>query len=261
MVSLPSIRYLAVRFASEVAELIEMYRIDYAGAANLISKRRFTQLPADCATLIYSPIATRPPSGRAFTNAPERYDLYRDFVQIVQTVESVIAMMRSTRLQLPITPGDCTIINDLDQELYQLYLFHEQFSVVGRRYFIQQAWRFTALICISAIPRLHRIDPTELNEEVLQKLRVLLDNTVEWSDIINVFTFSLLKGQAIQPLEMAKKLRPLMNKAIYLTWADWRTVKLRLLGFFVHDEICRGPLQNIWRNRLGFSVYNVTTNL
>ena len=230
--------------------LTNTYRIDYAGAANLISRRRFSQLSDSYTAIIYSPVARRPPNSAAFTNVPKRYDLYRDLIQTIKTVETVMEIMRSGRLLPPITPEGCSLVGNLDRELYQLFLVPEQYCIVGRRCFIQQAWRFTALICLSVMPHLYSMDLTKVNVKFPKGLQILLDNAHEWGDVIKVFIYSLLKGQTMRPVEIAEQLTPLMNMAIDWSWEDWRMVKHKLLDIFVQDDICRGPLQTLWRSRL-----------
>lgn len=227
--------------------LTNTYRIDYAGAANLISRRRFSQLSDSYTAIIYSPVARRPPNSAAFTNVPKRYDLYRDLIQTIKTVETVMEIMRSGRLLPPITPEGCSLVGNLDRELYQLFLVPEQYCIVGRRCFIQQAWRFAAMICLSAVPHL---DLAKLNVEFPQGLQILLNDALKWGETIKLFIYSLIKSQRMGPLEITERLLPLMNMAVSLTSEEWRTVKVKLLGFFVQDEICQGPLQDLWRSRL-----------
>jgi hypothetical protein len=184
---------------------------------------------------------------------PERYDLYRDLVQTIQTVESTIIEMKSSHLESSITPEGHSPVDNIDRELYQLFLFPEQYSIVGRRCFIQQAWRFAVMICLSVMPHLYRMDLTKVHVEFPQGLQILLNNADEWGDVIKMFIFSLLKRQTMGPVEIAERLTPLMSIAVALSWEDWRMVKLKLLDFLVQDEICQGPLQNLWRSRLEFS--------
>jgi hypothetical protein len=213
--------------------LTDTHRIDYAGAANLISKRRFPPLPVNHANLIYSPFAMRPPNAAVFKDAPERYDLYRDLVHAIHIVESVI---KWACLQLPNAPENCALVNNLDRELYELFLFPEQPSIVGRRCLIQEVWRLAAIICISAASRLYHPDLAGVMGKFLQKLHALIDTTMEWGNMIQVLVLSLLDGRTMETLENTEQLSSLMTLSISLTWENWRTVKLRLLHFLVQEE-------------------------
>jgi hypothetical protein len=147
----------------------------------------------------------QPPNAAIFKDSPERYDLYRDLVQIIQTAESFI---KSTRLRLPNTPECWTLVNNLDRELYELFLFPEQHSIVGRRCFIQEVWRFAAMICISAVSHLHQADLPGAIDKFLQRLHVL-DTTVEWDNMVGVLVHSILEGQTVETPEITKQLNSL----------------------------------------------------
>jgi hypothetical protein len=191
----------------------------------------------------------RPPNAAVFKDAPERYDLYRDLVHAIHIVESVI---KWACLQLPNAPENCALVNNLDRELYELFLFPEQPSIVGRRCLIQEVWRLAAIICISAASRLYHPDLAGVMGKFLQKLHALIDTTIEWGNMIQVLVLSLLDGRTMETLENTEQLSSLMTLSISLTWENWRTVKLRLLHFLVQEDICQGPLQNLWRSRSGF---------
>jgi hypothetical protein len=45
-----------------------------------------------------------------------------------------------------------------------------------------------------------------------------------------------------------------LDKSIVLNWEEWRDVKQALLDFFLHNELCNGRLQGLWKTRLDFVV-------
>lgn len=242
---------LAPTATLKVLELTHTHRIDYAGASNLISMRRFAPLPVDDADLNYSPIAMRPPNSAVFRDVPERYDLYRDLIQTINIAERVI---KSSCLQLPNTLEEC-LGNKLDRELYQLFLLPEHSSIVARRCLIQEVWRLAAAICISAVTRfrLSRGDQAEAVAKFRQRLSALLDTKMEWGNVIEELALFFLHGQSLETMKSTERLKLLMIMSISLTLDNWRTVKQRLLHFLVLEDICQGRLQNLWRLRLGFN--------
>jgi hypothetical protein len=234
----------------KILELTDIHRIDYAGASNLISMRRFAPLPAKDADLVYSPIALRPPNSMVFRDAPERYDLYRDLIHTISIAERVI---KSSCLQLPNTLEEC-LVNNLDRELYQLFQLPADSSIVARRCLIQEVWRLGAIICISAVSRfrLSQADQAKWIAKFQQRFRALLSTKMEWGNMIEVLALSLLLGQSLETIKSTERLNSLMIMSISLTLETWRTVKQRLLHFLVLEDICQGRLQNLWRLRLGF---------
>ncbi|KAH8800429.1 hypothetical protein F5884DRAFT_810319 [Xylogone sp. PMI_703] len=223
--------------------------IDYAGAASLISTRWFPSLPVDPETLVYSPIAMRPPNIAIFNDAAERCDLYRDLVRTMNIVESVI---KSCLHLCNATVGcrTCTTVGNLDRELYELFLLPEQSTIVGQRRLVQEIWRLAALVCISAASCLYLTHLSKGKDKFLQLLNRLHGIEIGGGIKIEALIFSLVSGQSVETAEVREQLRSLITMSVSMIWNTWKFVKLKLLYFLVQDEICQGPLQNVWKLRI-----------
>lgn len=227
--------------------LRNMDRMDYAGAANLLSQRRFSSLPINNAHLKYSPVAGRPPSGEIFNGVPERYDLCRDLVQLIRIVETAI---ECDGLPLPdavLACGHRTLVNNLNKELLWFSSLPEEDNISGRRLLIQQVWRLAATVCINGIHlNPHPLDIGKRTGRFVRHLFSLLDTATEWGKMIEILVLCLLNAQSMHTRDVSERhLSVLMTMSISLTLNSWRTAKLKLLYFLVQEDICGGQAQII----------------
>jgi hypothetical protein len=196
----------------------------------LVNKRSFLPVPAQHQQQVSSPIL-------------QQFDLNRNLSETIQIVNNVTLALQTRQIKLPLELRSIVSLDNLDRELYRLFSLPKYRGMIGRRLFIQEVWRITALIFISAICCLHQIDPrlpidipTQL---LLGRLQVTVDDYASFiQTLIHSFTGD------------PKQLDLLMTKAIRLTLDDWGHIKLKLLSFLLSDEICRGPVQETWRGRL-----------
>lgn len=212
----------------------QYHRVDYSGAANLVNKRSFLPVPAQHQQQVSSPIL-------------QRFDLHRNLSETIQIVNNVTLALQAGQIKLPLELRSIVALDNLDQELYRLFSLPKYCGMIGRRLFIQEVWRITALIFISVICRLHEIDP-RLPTNI--PTRLLLDRLRPTADDYYSFIETLIRSFTDNP----KRLDLLMTMAICLTLDDWSHIKLKLLSFLLSDEICRGPLQEIWRGRLALGL-------
>lgn len=185
----------------------------------------------------------QPPFPPILGDILERYDLYRNLAQTIQIVNNVTVALKTGQLKLPLELRSFVLLNNMDGELYRLFSLPKCHGMIGRRLFIQEVWRITAMIFISTICHLHQIDPRLSNE---MSIRLLLDGLRVTADDYSSFIQALIYCFA----DNSRQLDLLMTMAIRLTLDDWNVVKLKLLSFLLTSEICQGPVQDIWRGRL-----------
>jgi hypothetical protein len=175
-----------------------------------------------------------------------RLDLRRNLDETIQIVKNVAVALKTGHVEVPLELGSVVSLDIMDQELCRLLRLPKHHGMIGRRLFIQEVWRITAMIFISVICRLHQIDPLLANQ---MPSRLLLDGLQSTVDDQSHFIRTLIYCFTDSP----NQLDLLMTMAIPLTLDDWGSMTLRLLSFLLSNEICQGPVQAAWRSRLSSS--------
>jgi hypothetical protein len=204
------------------------FRIDYSSTANLVTERKFHPIPVD---------------HKQKLSVLGRFDLHRNLDETIQIVKNIAVGLKTGQIHAPLQLGSVVSLGNMDQELLKLFRLPKYHGMIGRRLFIQEVWRITAMICISVVCRLHQIDPL-LHNEMLSQL--LLDGLLQTVDDQSHFIRTLIYCFTDSP----NQLDLLMTLAIHLTLDDWSSMKLRLLSFLVSSEICQGSVQATWQSRL-----------
>lgn len=171
------------------------------------------------------------------------FDLRQSLDETIQIVNNIAVSLKAGLMEPPVELGSVVLLDNMDKELCRLLCLPKYHGMIGRRLFIQEVWRITAMIFISVICRLHQINPRIHNNMSRQ---LLLDGLQITADDYSSFLQTLICCFTDKP----NQLDLLMTIAIRLTLDDWGSIKLRLLSFLLSSEICRGPVQDTWRRRL-----------
>lgn len=119
-----------------------------------------------------------------------------------------------------------------------------------RRFLIEDSFRLASLMYISAICKSY--DDWEIKSNVIiENLKhILLNDSQDWSSIIEMLLRFLMGGGKAQSQKMVHYVEQLMKIFVPLDWNQWKNIRDILLDYFLNSEICSGPLQDLWQCRI-----------
>jgi hypothetical protein len=213
-------------------------------ACNLYSKRRFGRpKPPDMS----SKQAPEDKVPKSAPRLPPGYDMTQvlpDLFKLLGTVTSVIKGDSSTseeRLE------SSTFISKTDAKVSALRCLPDRTGNTSRRHHLNQVFPTVVLLCVTFISGYE--GPTAdvflsqfkeiFNEDLVGLGRV----------IVNIFQL-LLAGVAFEADPFTSEVSSLIEACTKMDWLAMRDAKVVLFDFLVQDPLCKGQLQDLWKNRV-----------
>lgn len=222
------------------ASLLTRTRFDYSGACNLVSKRRFCSVLSDTSGVPQIIISS----------LPDRYDLMKFISSIFQglnTINTAVQINSTVPQTVPETADSASFITTVDSELYRSVCLPDQEGNRSRRRHLIQTYQLVALIYTSAISSSSSFDA---ETSFLRTTHEVYEFAPSWAlSILSIFIF-IFSDHEIEKDGLEQEITKVIEASFELNWDDWRSIKKALLTFLLNDEVCKGPMQELWKRRM-----------
>jgi hypothetical protein len=132
----------------------------------------------------------------------------------------------------------------------QFYKFVALLDLEGRRprrSYIQGS--FCLIVFIYAL-LLSQHEGALTHEFITQLEKILNEKTQRWGEALIEMFQLLLLGQNIESIEFRFLLERFHDECMYLDGESWQHLSKGLLSFLLHNPVCGGKLQDMWKERL-----------
>lgn len=138
-------------------------------------------------------------------------------------------------------------VRRIDQELYTSLSLPNIKGSKGRRQYIQQSMHLLSLISGAVFSRVG----TDLGEVLFGRFDAVFDG--EGRKLLGLFgdlCFVMINGSRLNEQTLHARVAQILDACGPWAWKEWQLFKAELLDFFLEDDVCRGPLQTLWKHRM-----------
>lgn len=235
---------------------LAIIRIDFGAAGVLLDKRRFEATSCDDTAFSSSrrPLRFTPPINSSRNVLFENDTLYDNLMTILGGLEHATSMSSVGLGSDSRHAGrHAAFLMQIDNDLLRTLTLPLKPSNMIRRILIEDCYRLSALIYLSAAP--HCIRDSKLDCEIFLPYlyEKLIDPSTGWGQSSERILRLLMDGQSMGSQVVVYHVMQLMDVSVTMGWDAWKSARDLLLDYLLHAEICTGMHQDIWTSRMAIA--------
>jgi hypothetical protein len=169
---------------------------------------------------------------------------------LIDNLENATTLIRLKSMEKSKLQQHTDFIAKLNSDLIRILSPPSKKTIPFRRFLIEDSFRITCLIYISAICKSYD-DWDMQSNATIEKLRItLLNNSQNWAYTIEMLLRFLISGGKAESQKTVHCVEQLMKLFVPLDWSQWQNIRDVLLDYFLSSDLCLGPLQDLWQCRI-----------
>lgn len=213
-------------------------------ACNLYSQRRFSRpKPPD----VSSKQVPEDKVPKSAPRLPPGYDMTQVLPDLFKRLGNVTSVIKGDSSTSEERLESSTFISETDAKVFALRCLPDRTGNTSRRHHLNQIFPTVVLLYATFISGYE--GPTT-DAFLSQFKEIFKEDSVDLGRVI-VNTFQLLlAGVAFEADSFTSEVSSLIEACTKMDWLAMRDAKIALFDFLVQDPLCKGQLQDLWKNRV-----------